>query len=216
MNELVKSEYQGHEINFTGDGWFNATEVATKFGRVASEWIRLPSTSEYISALERRYGKIPYVKTSKARADRGGGTWLHPKLGVRFSQWLDIDFAVWCDEQIDSILRGRLDQKKMRHEAASSFKVMTSVLQLVREEQGKVTESHHFSNEARLINWAISGKFQSIDRDSLNAEELRLLAKLEEKNSVLIGRGADYKTRKSVLEQFVIDIRCENKLLKAA
>lgn len=67
MNELVKYEYQGQEINFTGDGWFNATEVATKFGRIASEWIRLPSTTEYISALERRYGKIPYVKTSKAR-----------------------------------------------------------------------------------------------------------------------------------------------------
>ncbi len=25
---------------------------------------------------------------------------MHPKLAIRFAQWLDVDFAVWCDEQI--------------------------------------------------------------------------------------------------------------------
>lgn len=37
----------------------------------------------------------------------GGGTWLHPKLAIRFAQWLDADFAVWCDEQIEHLLHGR-------------------------------------------------------------------------------------------------------------
>jgi hypothetical protein len=30
---------------------------------------------------------------------------MHPKLAVRFAQWLNVDFAVWCDEQIDAIIR---------------------------------------------------------------------------------------------------------------
>ncbi|MEF6041736.1 KilA-N domain-containing protein, partial [Escherichia coli] len=37
---------------------------------------------------------------------RGGGTWLHPKLAVRFARWLSVDFEIWCDEQIDAIIQG--------------------------------------------------------------------------------------------------------------
>src|SRR5699024_12733709 len=43
------------------------------------------------------YGEIPYVKTSRARQDRGGGTWLHPKLAVVYARWLSVEFSVWCD-----------------------------------------------------------------------------------------------------------------------
>lgn len=157
---------------------------------------------------------------SLIRTKRGGntniignaGTWLHPKLAVTFARWLDPMFAIWCDLQIDGILRGKLDQKKLRHEAAASFKVMTSVLQLVREEQGKVTAAHHYSNEARLVNWAVSGKFGSLKRDELSAAELDLMAKLEEKNAVLIGRGVDYDSRKTILAQYAIDLRPQTAL----
>ena len=41
-----------------------------------------------------------YLKTKRGQ---GGGTWLHPKLAVRFAQWLDPKFAVWCDMQINSL-----------------------------------------------------------------------------------------------------------------
>lgn len=102
---IVKTEYQGISVSFTDEGWFNATAAAKKFGKAPNEWLRLPDTEAYLKALESRYGKIPYVKTNKARADRGGGTWLHPKLAVRFAQWLSVDFSIWCDEQIDRILR---------------------------------------------------------------------------------------------------------------
>lgn len=44
------------------------------------------------------------AKTDTRKSGIGQGTWLHPKLAVSFSQWLDTDFAVWCDEQIDAIL----------------------------------------------------------------------------------------------------------------
>jgi hypothetical protein len=207
--QLIKSEYQGAVQSFTDDGWFNATSAAAKYGKTPNDWLRLPTTQEYLAALDRKYGKIPHYKTKRGAT---GGTWLSPKLAVTFARWLDIDFAVWCDEQIDGILRGKIDQKKLRHEAAASFKVMTSVLQLVREEQGKVTASHHYSNEARLVNWAASGKFQSINRDELSASELDLMAKLEEKNTVLIGRGVGYDARKTILAQYAIDLRPANLL----
>lgn len=105
---LITAEYEGKSYSFRADGWFNATEAAKRYGNDVHEWVRLPETKRYLAALERTYGKIPYVETSRARADRGGGTWLHPKLAVRFSRWLDVDFEIWCDMQIDKILRGEL------------------------------------------------------------------------------------------------------------
>ncbi len=196
--QLIQSEYEGLSVSFTEDGWFNATDAASKFGKLPNDWLRLPATQEYLAALVRKYGEIPYFKTKRGQ---NGGTWLHPKLGVLFARWLDIDFAVWCDEQIDNLLRGthaHYNWKRARSEAASSFKVMNAVLQLVRQDKGKVTASHHFSNEARMINWALTGEFRGLERDT---------AKLEERNAVLIGCGMDYAERKPLLERLVAQSR---------
>lgn len=113
MTQLITLEYEGMSVDFTGRAWFNATKVAEKFGKEPHEWLRLPETVKYLAALQRKSGKIPelhtrdsgYVRTMRGRS---GGTWLHPRLGVAFARWLDVDFSIWCDEQIDLILRGGL------------------------------------------------------------------------------------------------------------
>jgi hypothetical protein len=96
---------------------------------------------------------------------------------------------------------------------------MEDILKDVRAEIGKATLSHHYSNEARLINWALTGEFKGLNRDSLSIQEMDVLAKLEEKNTVLIGRGVKYDVRKTILEQFAIDRRTipsdERKALQA-
>lgn len=102
MNNIIKQDFEGHLYSFNDAGWFNATEAATRFGKAPAQWLRLPGTTSYLEAFKRKYGKITYLTT---RRGVGGGTWLHPKLAVRFAQWLSDDFAVWCDEQIDGIMR---------------------------------------------------------------------------------------------------------------
>jgi len=102
MEKIIQYHYNEALYSFTADGWFNATEAAARFGKKPNEWLRLPATVSYLAAFRRKYGKIPYLKT---RRGINGGTWLHPKLAVRFAQWLDDDFAVWCDGQIDTIIR---------------------------------------------------------------------------------------------------------------
>ena len=203
---IVTLDYQGHAIAYQDDGWFNATQAAAKFNKVPHDWMRLPATVEYIDALARKYGKFPHLKTKRGAT---GGTWLHPRLAVRFAQWLDTDFAVWCDEQIDSLLRGKDDWRKLRHQAASSFKVANDILKLVREDAGKATESHHYSNEARLVNWALVGEFKGLDRDALSSIELSLLAHLEERNAVLIGRCLSDDQRKPIIKQYAMDWRMD-------
>lgn len=203
-NAIISRTYEHHTIGYTSDGWFNATEAAAKFGKAPYEWQRLPETVAYISGLERKYGKIPYLKTKRGS---GGGTWLHPKLAVMFARWLDIDFAIWCDEQIDEIIRGKDNWRTLRHATASTNKVVNAILQHTRADDGKKTEDYHYANEARLVNWALFGEFKKLERDSLSAQELDLLAHLEERNAVLLGRGLPYEQRKPMLKQYAMDWR---------
>lgn len=110
-NALIIEQYEGQPVHFMGDGWFNATGPAKRFKKKPAKWLELPSTKSYIAALAKALG-ISNVRESDiglVRTQRGGiapGTWLHPKLAVAFSRWLSDDFAVWCDLQIDQIIRG--------------------------------------------------------------------------------------------------------------
>lgn len=207
MKGLITSQYDVQELSFNENGWFNATQAASKFNKSVHEWVRLPDTQKYMEALIRKYGKIPYLKTKRGN---NGGTWLHPKLAVRFAQWLDIDFALWCDEQIDLLLRGNhpvFDHRRLRHQAAATYKAVSAVLQLSRQQQGKETKPHHYMNEARLINWAITGQFSGLDRDSLSYDELDLLAELEAQDLILIGSQCSYEQRKTALNLFAQNFR---------
>jgi len=207
MKGLITSQYNGKELSFNEQGWFNATQAAHKFNKSVHDWVRLPDTQKYMDALKRKYGKIPYLKTKRGN---NGGTWLHPKLAVRFAQWLDIDFALWCDEQIDQLLRGNhpvFDYRRLRHQAAATYKAVSAVLKISREFQGKVTKPYHYMNEAKLINWAMTGKFTGLDRDSLTYDELDLLAELEAQDLILIGSQCTYEQRKTALNLFAQNFR---------
>lgn len=211
-SHLHQRKYDGHVVTYRDDGWFNATQAAAKFGKKPNEWLRLPSTDDYISALCRqlRNEKISLLKAIRQGRDRPDGKWLHPKLAVHFARWLDVDFAVWCDMQIDEIIRGSMDWKLQRHAAASSYKVMSQMLRESRIQDGKGCATHHYMNEAKLVNWVLQGEFCGLDRERLNAQELDLLASLEVQNTLLLARGLDYATRKPLLEQFARDWRVAN------
>lgn len=198
MVKVIKAEFDGQIIPFNELGWFNATLVAKKFGKRPSDFFDLPSTKEYMAILNTRFSG----NLTEAKRGKNGGTWVHPKLGVLFARWCDIRFAVWCDEQIEEIIHGKPEQqdwRKLRHEAASSYKVMSDVLHDYRQDMGKETKSFHYANEAKLVNWAITGEFKPLDRESLSERELDVLGKLESRNSVMIARGADRETRKEIL-----------------
>ena len=104
-------------VSFTNDAWFNATDVAKQFNKKTNEWLRLDSTKEYICALQsflfpeiaKRENPASVenqlVRTEKGGLNGGGQSWFHPKLAVAFARWLSVDFSIWCDMQIDKILR---------------------------------------------------------------------------------------------------------------
>ncbi len=223
MKGLITSQYDGQELSFNEQGWFNATQASKQFGKRPNDWLNLVETQDYIQALSDVMGIsitskngncINLIKTKRGKED--GGTWLHPKLAVPFSRWLDVRFGIWCDIQIDSLLRGNhpiFDKRRLRHQAAATYKAVSAVLQLSRQQQGKETKPHHYMNEARLINWAMTGQFTGLDRDTLSYDELDLLAELEAQDLILIGSQCTYEQRKTALNLFAQNFRANRSVL---
>jgi hypothetical protein len=209
MTNLVKAEFDDIAVTFTEEAWFNATMVAEQFEKRPIDWLNQDGTKEYVSALASLL-KCEPKSLLKTKRGNNGGTWMHPRLGVPFARWLDVRFGVWCDDQIYKILtcnHPHYDWKKLRHEATASYKVMGEILQLKRLQLGKTSAPHHFINEAQMINRVLTGEPGKVDRDGLSSGDLDLLAKLENRNAVLIGCGSSYVDRKKELEQFASEQR---------
>ncbi|MGF7497876.1 KilA-N domain-containing protein [Kingella kingae] len=103
-------------VSFRQDGFLNATQIASHFGKQTKDYLKTQPTQEYIAALAESLSnrskilvdKNQLVIIKKGSSVNGGGTWLHPKLAIHFARWLDPKFAVWCDEQIEQIISGSL------------------------------------------------------------------------------------------------------------
>lgn len=105
MSNIIKYDFQGHLYSFRADGWFNATEAAARFGKRPVDWIKQDETRAYMSALSSVLKCDPGSLLATKRGRHDGGTWMHPKLAVAFARWLNVEFSVWCDLQIDAIIR---------------------------------------------------------------------------------------------------------------
>ena len=105
--ELMIKQFDGGNVFFMEDGWFNATSAAKIFGKKPSHWLELDEAKDYLFHLSARttLQQNQLVITRKGSPESGGGTWMHPKLAIPFARWLSTAFAVWCDDQIDLILK---------------------------------------------------------------------------------------------------------------
>lgn len=211
---IIPLDYQGQPVGFDAAGWLHATAIAERFGKRLDHWLENAETLAYVRALDevlngRETGildtrKSGYVKTSRARADRGGGTWLHPKLAVAFARWLDAKFAVWCDMQIDALLRGDGSHwATARREATLGHRAVCDAVALNCEARGKTPQRHHFINETRLINEVTTGAFAGRNRDQLNTAELEIVTLVELRAAALLAAGMTYAERKASLQGYV-------------
>ena len=106
--QLITRQFEGKTFTFREDGYFNMTKAAKEYGKRTAKFLELPSTKEYMEALEasvRKSDLKPLVETTRGNGNLPQvGTWGHPKLAVFFARWLDVRFAVFCDMVIDDIL----------------------------------------------------------------------------------------------------------------
>lgn len=137
MNNLTEIKVCGVDVSFLlrKDVWVNATELAKGSGKRPVDWLRLPSTKEFLSALGNvRKSHIliqdDTIKTSVesrifiqdefgvfddnsiksevlVRTVRGvhGGTWLHEDVAIEFARWLSPEFSIACNRVIKQLFR---------------------------------------------------------------------------------------------------------------
>jgi hypothetical protein len=135
---IIEKKYENILIEFFNDDniYINATKVAKQFGKEVRFWLRLDQTKAYIKAYEElqkeeynrsadhHFGKNNDNKIQNKSIviiKKGGndkhnqGTWIHKDLIISFAQWINPKFAVWCNKQIEEIIKGNyvhIDQYK--------------------------------------------------------------------------------------------------------
>lgn len=168
-----------------------------------AQFLRLAQTEELIHLLKADMGK----PISAVRGGKFQGTYACKEIVYAYAMWISPAFNLKVIRTFDKAVTVGVSRDRLRHECASSNKVANEILKITRAEQGKDTAPHHYMNEAKLVNHVISGEFKGLDRDALSAADLDLLAHIETRNAVLIGRGLAYDQRKAMLRQYAMDWR---------
>jgi len=182
-----------------------------------NQFLRNEQTQVLIETLEA--AQICAVKTKEGK---GGSTYACKELVAAYAAWISAAFHLRVLRVFLASMAAPVETptppkrprvirdenwKRQRHNAAVTFQMMSTMLEMAREHDGKATKAHHYSNEARLINWALSGEFTAIDRQTLPMPQLDVLAKLEMKNTQLIALGHSYAQRKAHLAELAARLR---------
>ena len=178
-NQIIKRPMGAFDVEQrTKDGMFNATNLLRQWNESTGEkkevtkFFENDNTKEFISALisEEKLDtqNSAYVK-SKARLDRGGGTWMHPILFIKFAMWLNPRFEV-------QVIKFVYDQMiRYRNDAGDAYKDFMPVA---------------ISRVSKGINCIVFGKHQPAIRNEKGEESLQLeLFELERKLADLINDG---------------------------
>lgn len=108
--------YDGNCIEINDKGMWNATQMAKPFGKQASKWFENSQTKEFINEISKSNNLLmdDLVKVTKGgNVHNSTGTWIHEKLVIDFAQWLNVKFRVWCNTQIETLMReGKIELAK--------------------------------------------------------------------------------------------------------
>lgn len=118
MNKIITKEYLGNIIEFkmiNGLIYANATKmISINPKKRINDWTTSKGTIELIETFSSVTG-IPateFIQTKQGGISKEQGTWIHEKLIIDLAQWIDVKFRVWCNEQIETLLReGSVDLK---------------------------------------------------------------------------------------------------------
>jgi len=85
--------------------YFDVTNILKRYpNKNPSEWWNSKATKEYAEGMARKLNVeiSTFYITSRGRY---GSTQIHEKLIIFFARWLDVEFAIACDEFIQGNIR---------------------------------------------------------------------------------------------------------------
>lgn len=179
-----------HVEQRTKDGMFNATDLLKQWNTSSGQqkdiahYFENSSTEEFVNALisEENFTSrnSVYVK-SKARMDRGGGTWMHPIMFIDFAMWLNPAFKV-------KVIKFVYDQMlKYRNDAGDAYKELSSAINSIVPNTF-MPQAMRKIGEA--LNYVVFNEHESMLRNKKGSEEsMRELFELERRLAENINDG---------------------------
>jgi KilA-N domain. len=88
MSTIVLHDYNGFAISQESNGYVSLTDMAKASGKLVADYLRLDTTKAYLEALSMDIN-TPVSALVKVVQGKGKkqGTWAHPEVASRFSQW---------------------------------------------------------------------------------------------------------------------------------
>lgn len=119
-------------------------------------------------------------------------------------------FRKWVTSEVLPAIRktgGYLTKHQIAREAGKEvFKLQCAELKFTRDVRCLQTKGYHYSNEACMVGRVVMGKWAGIDRDTLTDAQLKLVSRIEGRNSTYIAQGLDIKLREELLMQYRDDL----------
>lgn len=153
--KTISHEIDGISVNQReNDGYVNATDLcrvhreATGERKDPSDWLRLKSSQSAMQKLADVTG-IPVTSLFNTIQGKGKyqGTWIHPRLAVRFAMWVNDDFSLqvedWVHEWLSSgsnpvRLEADIDRVTLRDQLKDSRRLaLTDQVKLFLETAGQ-------------------------------------------------------------------------------
>lgn len=152
-------EYNGSKITFSlgAEVYVNATKMAKPFGKQPAQWLRLPSSQEFIRVLGdvRKVNYTALVIAKRGNYSNNGeqGTWMHKDVAIEFARWLSPHFAIWCNDRIMELLtKGKVEMK-----SAPDFSMPTADVTkddaIISSAQREMNKEYTFAQVGRMILW---------------------------------------------------------------
>ena len=158
-----------------------------------------------------------------AKAGRYGGTYAHKDIAFEFASWISPQFKLYLIKEFQRLKQDEIEKQKIgwdikRTLAKMNYHIHTDAIKsnLIPPNITKNKVPHIYANEADLLNIALFGmtakewreknpKLEGNIRDYSTAEQLLVLANLENLNAQLIKQNIPFEERLVQLNQVAIE-----------
>lgn len=139
----------------TADGFVNVTQLCkahiqkTGERKDASEWFETEMSKAALSTLAERLN-VPTTSLYERKPGRNGGTWIHPRVAVRFAMWLDNDFSLQVEDWVHDWMTTAQNPIQMTFSELNHLEMMLdAVLQALKLIHTATHNAHFLLNTAR-------------------------------------------------------------------
>lgn len=162
--------YNGQSFKQREDGFVNLGQLCSTHCKQFSDWFRLKSAKEYLTALaETLTGKARgicvaddlVIKTTDASGGIGA-TWGHPLVAIEVARWIKPAFGVWCNIHIKQLM------EKGETRLTEQPELPTTYLDALKQLVSKVEENEKLEKENKALTYTChSLKEEIVEKEPL-------------------------------------------------